>query len=170
MSGETPPATPPAPEMLHGAPVSRSRGQKVVHPKPADYLEVVKALKADGFTMCVDLCGVDYLTHDDRELPGDVEPERFEVVVNLLSMSRRERIRVRVQAPGDTPTVASLYDLYAGTEAMEREAYDLVGIVFENHPDLTRILLPDGWEGHPLRKDYATGRIPVQFKEGGSSR
>jgi NADH-quinone oxidoreductase subunit C len=66
--------------------------------------------------------------------------------------------------------VASLYDLYPGAEAMEREAYDLLGINFEGHPDLSRILLPDDWEGHPLRKDYAMGRIPVQFKSAAQAR
>jgi NADH-quinone oxidoreductase subunit C len=65
--------------------------------------------------------------------------------------------------PADDPTVASLFDLYPGTEAMEREVYDMFGIAFAGHPDLTRILMPEDWDGHPLRKDYDQGRIPVQF-------
>ncbi len=150
-------------ELVHGAPVSYSRGEKVVHPSAATYVKVITALYADGFRMAVDLTAVDYLTNSTRVLPAGVAPERFEVVVNLLSHARRERIRVRVQLPGDTPTVASLYGVYPGTEAMEREAFDLLGVWFEGHPDLTRILLPDDWQGHPLRKDEATGRIPVQF-------
>ncbi len=153
------------PEMLHGAPVTRSRGQLVVHPSRAMYHEVVSALKADAFAMCADLCAVDYLgAAAQRELPAGVEAERFEVVVNLLNLAYRTRARVRVQVPASDTTVASLYNLYPGTEAMEREAYDLLGITFTDHPDLTRILMPDDWEGHPLRKDEATGRIPVQFK------
>ena len=91
--------------------------------------------------------------------------DRFEVVVNLLSLSAARRVRVRVPIPESDPTVASIFDLYPGTEAMEREAFDLLGIVFLGHPDLTRILLPEDWEGHPLRKDYGVGRVPVQFKD-----
>jgi NADH-quinone oxidoreductase subunit C len=94
-----------------------------------------------------------------------VTPERFEVVVNLLSLSQKRRVRVRVQVPEADPSVSTLFDLYPGTEAMEREAYDMHGIVFVDHPDLTRILMPEDWEGHPLRKDYGVGRVPVQFKE-----
>ncbi len=154
----------PAPEVLHGAPVTHSRGQLVVHPSRADYVKVVKALQADGYNMCVDLCAVDYLSNDTRLLPDGVAAERFEIAVNLLSHSLRTRIRVRVQVPEADASLASLYEVHAGTEAMEREAYDLMGIEFTGHPDLSRILLPDDWEGHPLRKDYATGRIPVQFK------
>jgi NADH-quinone oxidoreductase subunit C len=82
----------------------------------------------------------------------------------LLSFERRERVRLRVQVPETDPVVSSLYDLHPGSEAMEREVFDMFGIVFEDHPDLTRILMPEDWEGHPLRKDYAVGRIPVQFK------
>ena len=66
--------------------------------------------------------------------------------------------------PAQEPSIASVCDLFPGVEAMEREAYDMFGIAFEGHPDLTRILMPDEWSGHPLRKDYAVGRIPVQFK------
>lgn len=146
------------PERLHGVAVTRSAGQRVLRVDRDQYLSLVKALKADGFAMCADLCAVDYLTHAGHD--GD----RFEVVVNLISHEPAERIRVRVGLPADDPTIPTLYELYPGTEAMEREAYDLFGITFRGHPDMTRILMPDDWEGHPLRKDYAAGRIPVQFK------
>ena len=134
-------------------------------PTPDQYVELVRSFKGDGFEMCVDLCAVDYLEHLDRPLPEGVEGTRFEIVVNLLSLSKRERVRIRVQAGNDEPRIASLFELYPGTEAMEREAFDLFGILFDGHPDLTRILMPEDWEGHPLRKDYAVGKIPVQFKE-----
>ena len=134
-------------------------------PTRAQYHDLVAAWRADGFELCADLCAVDYLTHPGRQLPEGVIGERFEVVVNLLSLSRKQRVRIRVQVPDGEPTVDSLFDLYPGTEAMEREAFDLFGVLFDNHPDLTRILMPEEWEGHPLRKDYAVGRVPVQFKE-----
>jgi NADH-quinone oxidoreductase subunit C len=66
--------------------------------------------------------------------------------------------------PEADPTIASLFPVHPGSEALEREVFDMFGIVFDGHPDLTRILMPEDWEGHPLRKDYAIGRIPVQFK------
>jgi NADH-quinone oxidoreductase subunit C len=134
-------------------------------PTRAQYHELVASFRDDGFEMCVDLCGVDYLEHFDRWLPEGVEATRFEVVVNLLSLSKKQRVRIRTQAGDDAPEVSSLFDLYPGSEAMEREAFDLFGILFANHPDLTRILMPEEWEGHPLRKDYGAGRVPVQFKE-----
>ena len=87
-----------------------------------------------GFEMCADLCGVDYLTHPGRDLPDGVVAERFEVVVNLLSLSQKRRVRVRVQVPETDPEVPSLFDLYPGVDAMEREAFDLVGIVFDRPP------------------------------------
>ncbi len=139
-------------------------------PTREQYVELVRAFRADGFEMCADLCAVDYLEHPGRALPEGVRPSRFEVVVNLLSLSKRQRVRVRVQAGDDEPRVDSLFSLYPGTEAMEREAFDLFGILFDGHPDLTRILMPEEWEGHPLRKDYAVGRVPVQFKEGPGPR
>jgi NADH-quinone oxidoreductase subunit C len=151
-----------------GGGTSRSPGrpvQETVFPTREQYFEVVRSYRDNGFEMCADLCGVDYLTHLDRALPDGVPHERFEVVVNLLSLSAARRVRVRVPLPESDPTVASIFDLYPGTEAMEREAFDMFGIIFEGHPDLSRILMPEDWEGHPLRKDYGVGRVPVQFKD-----
>jgi NADH-quinone oxidoreductase subunit C len=138
---------------------------EVAFPTRQGYHELVASYKASGFEQLSDLTGVDYLTHPGRTLPPGVEPERFEVVANLLSLSLRRRVRVRVQVPEDDPVVDTLWDLYPGAEAMEREVYDLLGVRFRGHPDLTRILMPEDWEGHPLRKDYGVGRVPVQFKE-----
>lgn len=154
----------------YGAPVTDSFGQRVLHPHRDEYLATVKSLLADTFEMVVDLTGVDYLTAPTRTLPAGVTAERFEVVVNLLSLERRERIRVRVQVPESAASLASLFDMFPGTEAMERETFDMFGIEFTDHPDLTRILMPEDWEGHPLRKDYDQGRIPVQFSNDFSAR
>ena len=167
---DDPPAADPAPasepERSHGALVTSSAGQRVLHPSRDELVAVVRALRdADGFNMCLDLTGVDYLTYGaERRLPPGVTEERFEVVVTLMSHTRRERVRLRVQVPDSDPTVPSLFDVHPGTEAMEREVFDLFGIAFTGHPDLTRILMPEDWVGHPLRKDEAIGRIPVQFK------
>jgi NADH-quinone oxidoreductase subunit C len=151
---------------IESLPASESRGQRTLHVNREDLPEVVLELRDEhGFNMCVDVTAVDYAAYEaPRHLPGDVEPERFEVVVNLLSMTSRERLRLRVQVPADDPVVPTLFDVHPGTEAMEREVYDMFGIAFDGHPDLTRILMPEDWIGHPLRKDYAIGRIPVQFK------
>ena len=138
---------------------------QLAFPNRATYKAMVAAFRQAGFELCADLCAVDYLTHPGRSLPEGVQPERFEVVVNLLSLSMRQRVRVRVQVPESDPAVDSIFEVYPGTEAMEREAFDMVGIIFTDHPDLTRILMPEDWEGHPLRKDYGVGRVPVQFKE-----
>ncbi|HXB36993.1 MAG TPA: NADH-quinone oxidoreductase subunit C [Acidimicrobiales bacterium] len=138
---------------------------QLAFPSRATYKRMVAAFHDAGFELCADLCAVDYLTHPGRSLPEGVAPERFEIVVNLLSLSLRQRVRIRVQVPESDPVVDSLFEVYPGTEAMEREAYDMMGVLFTGHPDLTRILMPEEWEGHPLRKDYGVGRVPVQFKE-----
>lgn len=162
-----PEAMPPAPEMVHGAPVTWSLGDRVLHPARGELDGLVRTLRDDdGYLMCLDVCGVDYLTFEsDRALPEGIEPERFEVVVTLISHAERNRLRLRVQVPADDPTCPSLFDVHPGAEAMEREAFDLFGISFVGHPDLTRILMPEDWDGYPLRKDEAIGKIPVQFKD-----
>jgi NADH-quinone oxidoreductase subunit C len=159
------PASAEGPVLVFGCPVSEPFGQRTVHTDRDRYLALMEGLRGDGFEACLGVCGVDYLAHPGRDLPQGVAAERFEVVVELLSFSKKERIRVRCQVPAEDPVVPSLFDLWPGSEAHERETYDMFGIRFSDHPDLTRILMPEDWEGHPLRKDYAPSHVPVQFKE-----
>ncbi len=151
-------------------PQTISLGQSVLHPRRENLLEVITQLRNEGFIVCVDITAVDYLENPERDLPPEVLPERFEVVINLLSHTKRERVRLRVQVPENDPRLPTLFDIYPGSEALEREVYDLFGISFDDHPDLTRILMPENWQGHPLRKDYDVGEIPVQFKEAPGSQ
>jgi NADH:ubiquinone oxidoreductase subunit C len=160
----------PEPERRYGALVDRSGDADVLHPSREQLLDVVRALHDDGYVMCLDVTAVDYLVHPGRDLPDGIDAERFEVVVTLISHRDRVRQRLRVQVPGDDPTCPSLFALHPGTEALEREVYDMFGITFTGHPDMTRILMPEDWVGHPLRKDYDSGRIPVQFKGAPSVR
>jgi NADH-quinone oxidoreductase subunit C len=153
------------PELIHGAPVTHPRGETVLHPTRDQYLDLVSALTDDGYLQCIDLTAADYLTHPGRtDLPEGIDPERFELVVQLLNHAERSRVRIRVQIPADDTSAPTLFGLHPGTEALEREVFDMFGITFDEHPDLTRILMPEDWEGHPLRRDYDQGRIPVQFK------
>ena len=120
-----------------------------------EYHKYVKSLFDEGYEMMVDLTAVDWFRKK--------EP-RFEIIVNLLSLSKNLRKTIKVQIQDDTLTIPSITDIYPGANFYEREVFDMFGIIFENHPELTRILMPDDWVGHPLRKDYGSGRIPVQFK------
>jgi len=123
---------------------------------PGDELVAfVTAVHAGGYEMFMDLCGVDYLSRNPR----------FEVAINLVSVSLGKRLRILVGVNGVDPTVPTISGVYPGANFYERETWDLLGIRFDGHPDLTRILLPDEWEGHPLRKNSPVGSIPVQFKE-----
>ena len=146
-------------------PSTISRGQNVLHPNRENMIEVIQNLRDEGFIVCIDVTAVDYIENPKRDLPISIKPERFEIVINLLSHASRERIRLRVQVPEDDPSVPTLFDIYPGSEALEREVHDLFGINFDGHPDMTRILMPEEWNGYPLRKDYDVGQIPVQFKE-----
>jgi len=143
-----------------------SHGQPVMYVDRASWHDVAAFLRDDQrFTQCMDVTVVDH-SHDATRLQvAGVGPERFEVVANFLSHPRNRRIRVISEVPESDTTIESITDLYPGMNFAEREAYDLMGVTFEGHPDLTRILLPDDWEGHPLRKDDFPARVPVTFKE-----
>ncbi len=92
-----------------------------------------------------DLCGVDY---------KDTKPYRFEVVYQLFSIEKEHAIRIRAMLPEDDATIDTVTPIWDGASWHERECYDMFGIVFKGHPDLRRILMPEDWQGHPLRKDY----------------
>ena len=152
-------------------PTVETFGQQVLHPKVEELIDLVTELKQEGFNMVVDLTAVDYLSFLTRtDLPENVKPERFELIVSMINHQTRERVRLRVQIQEENPVVPSLFDLYPGTESMEREVFDMFGINFSDHPDLTRILMPEDWVGHPLRKDFSVGQIPVQFKASKTKR
>lgn len=122
---------------------------------PSDYFSTVQELNQDGFELMVDLTVVDWFRKR--------EP-RFELVVQFLSISKNERKTVKVEISDEDLSVPSITSVFPSANFYEREAFDMFGIKFSDHPDLTRILMPDDWLGHPLRKDYGSGRIPVQFK------
>ena len=155
-----------------GCVTTDSFGQVVIHPTRDSYIATLKLVVDASFTLCTDLTAVDFLTFGGseshnvapRSLPEGIVAERFEVVLNLISLENRERIRLRVQVPESDAVMPTAFDLYPGTEAMEREVFDMFGITFTGHPDPSRILMPEDWDGHPLRKDFEVGRIPVQFK------
>ncbi|HEX9847781.1 MAG TPA: NADH-quinone oxidoreductase subunit C [Acidimicrobiia bacterium] len=132
-----------------------SHGQDVARVPSDDWLAFARAAKDAGFEVCIDVTAVDWMRQ---------RPERYEVVANLLSMSGRTRLRLITTVGREEPTIDSVTPIWPGANYAEREVYDMFGIHFAGHPDLTRILMPDDWEGHPLRKDFGVGSVPVQFK------
>lgn len=151
-------------ESRYGVMASELSSEVVLFVTAEEYLDAATAARSDGFEHLVDLTAVDYLSYPGtRPRPDGVDCERFEVVVQLINHRSRERLGLRVQVPEDEPQVPSLFDLWPGSENLEREVFDLFGIDFAGHPDMSRVLMPEDWVGHPLRKDYSIGEIPVQF-------
>ena len=133
------------------------RGELTLHIAREHLVAVATALRNDPdlrFELCSSVSGVDYLgTH-----------RRLHAVYHLVSMTYRRRIRLEVAVSVDDPHIPSVTALFPGADWQEREAYDMFGIVFDGHPALTRILMPDDWDGFPQRKDYPLGGVPVQYK------
>lgn len=124
------------------------RGQASITVKKGHIKGMMQHLRTSPelyFDYLQDLCGVDYL--------GKKEP-RFEVVYHLYSMKHRHMIRIKAEVPENDCSIDSVVEIWRAADWLERECYDMFGITFNGHPDLRRILLPEDWEGHPLRKDY----------------
>jgi len=132
--------------------------------KAEDFIEVCIKLRDHGelkFEQLIDLCGVDYSEYND----GLWEGPRYAVVLHLLSVSLNQRVRLRVFATDDHfPVLPTLIDVWPVANWFEREAFDLFGIMFENHPDLRRILTDYGFVGHPFRKDFPViGNVEMRY-------
>lgn len=135
---------------------SEFRGQLSIFVRRDAIVDVARYLRDDrqlSYNFLENLCGVDYLGREPR----------FEVVYHLLSHTNRHRVCLKVGVPESDPTVPTLTTLWATANWQEREAYDMFGIVFTGHPSLQRILMPDDWVGHPLRKDVPLGYEEVAF-------
>ncbi len=125
-----------------------------------DIRAAMAAFKEEGFRMLSFLTCVDHLADGSREWPA-----RYEIVYQLRDLETRAQIRVRAFVDGDPPHIDSVQDMFPPANWDERETYDLFGVVFNDHPELTRILMPDDWVGHPLRRDYPVGGEVVEFSE-----
>jgi NADH-quinone oxidoreductase subunit C len=133
------------------------RGELTLHIRPERIVEVCQAMRDDEslrFELCSSVDAVDYLGSDDR---------RFHISYQMTSMTYRRRVRLEV-AVADGERLPSVTSIYPTADWHEREVYDMFGVVFTGHPNLTRILMPDDWEGHPQRKDYPLGGVPVEYK------
>ena len=132
------------------------RGELTLHIKREKLFEVAMILREKLlFEMCLGVSGVHYPTDLNRELHA---------VYPLLSITRNQRVRLEVSVSDSDPHIPSLVEVWAGNNWNERETFDMFGIIFDGHPGLTRILMPDDWRGHPQRKDYPLGGIPVEYK------
>ncbi|MEU0790990.1 NADH-quinone oxidoreductase subunit C [Amycolatopsis sp. NPDC005961] len=134
------------------------RGEITFYVDREKLAEIAKVLRDDGglrFELLSSVSGVDY---------GVDVPQRLHAVYHFTSLTYRRRIRLEVTLDVEDAHVPSLVGIYPTADWQEREAWDMFGIVFDGHPALTRILMPDDWDGHPQRKDYPLGGIPVEYK------
>ncbi len=133
------------------------RGELTLNVEREHLLNIASALRNDPslrFELCSSVSGVDYLG----------SARRLRSVYHLTSMTFRRRVRLEVAVTAEDPHVPSVTALYPTADWQERETYDMFGIIYDGHPALTRILMPDDWDGFPQRKDYPLGGIPVQYK------
>ena len=148
------------PEMVLG--VEEFRGETTVTVKSERIVEVCTFLRDDPdlkYDQLTFVSAVDNLARNGQSADG----HRFEAVYQLHSLTHRRRLRLKAPLQGDAPRIASVVPVWPAANWHERETYDLMGVVFEGHPDLRRIMMPDDWVGHPLRKDYPLGGDPVAF-------
>jgi NADH-quinone oxidoreductase subunit C len=129
------------------------RGRATLIANPEHVLAVLSALQSKGYTFLASLHGCDYYPHEPR----------LGVLYELLDMTRVDRITVKARMPSDAARIASAVGLFRGAEFPEREVYDMFGVVFDGHPDLRRILMPEDYEGFPQRRDFPIGGEPVLF-------
>ena len=134
------------------------RDELTLHVRREQLLAVAGALRDARplrFELCLGVSGAHYPEDEGRELHA---------VYHLMSITHNRRLRLEVSAPDADPHIPSLYPVYPTNDWHERETYDFFGILFDGHPSLTRITMPDDWRGHPQRKDYPLGGIPVEYK------
>src|SRR3954447_5618759 len=143
-----------APEALTGG--TYEFGQLAVFVDPAKIVAVCEFLKQkQSFIRLSAVTALDWYP---------MEP-RFEIVYQLHSLDRNERLRLKCKVSGEDPEIDSVYPVWTGADWYEREVFDLFGVKFRNHPNLTRILMPEGWEGHPLRKDYPVHGYKYSYQD-----
>jgi NADH-quinone oxidoreductase subunit C len=132
------------------------RGELTLHIKKSRLVEVARILRDTlKFEMCMGVSGINYPNRAGAELVA---------VYPLLSMTKNQRVRLEVATSDLDPHIPSVVEVWAGNNWHERETFDMFGIIFDGHPGLTRILMPDDWDGHPQRKDYPLGGIAVEYK------
>jgi NADH-quinone oxidoreductase subunit C len=138
--------------------ITIDRGEITFYVQREHILDLCRTLRDDEglrYELCSSISGVDY---------GETVAQRLHVVYHLTSMTYRRRIRLEVALDVDDPHLPSVVEVYPTADWHERECWDMFGVIFDGHPALTRILMPDDWEGHPQRKDYPLGGIPVEYK------
>jgi NADH-quinone oxidoreductase subunit C len=141
------------------------RGELTLHIRREHLLGIAQTLRDDEslrFELLSSVSGVDYLVREGAD------GERLHSVYHLTSMTYRRRIRLEVSVTDLDPHIPSVVGIFPTADWQERETWDMFGIVYDGHPALTRILMPDDWDGFPQRKDYALGGVDVEYKDGAS--
>jgi NADH-quinone oxidoreductase subunit C len=151
------------------------RDELTLHVRPERIAEVCQVMRDDEslrFELCSSVSGVDYLGVEGAGSAAAtasragtvVDERRLHVVYHLTSMTYRRRVRLETAVSAGDPHLPSVTSVYPTADWQEREVYDMFGVIFDGHPNLTRILMPDDWEGYPQRKDYPLGGVPVEYK------